>query len=512
MVPNSSSVCFDFKTHATDFVPDARAADTLRGLIHQQDEQLKGLDDEIAQLKVRIHSLEEQKAELAKFRDLYQAFLAPIRKLPPEILGKVFIQCLLVSQNPGDNHVTPPCQYSYDARHHLVQVCQRWRRTAIGTPVLWTIVQLDLTPWGPYDRVQICLENSGCLPLEVQLDYREVGPPSEIPLLLDNFHRVREIKGYCFRLVEGILGRELILQTPLLRVVHLACFQTWSEEERYRLKDIVQAPLIESLELTECPGLFSVFCRNPGKLQNLKVEGKEDFDLYTPALLDILPFSSSLQVLDIHLPREMTAIREDVGLITLPHLRSLSIKGQLNNICRLLAVIVVPSLDRLTLDSHDHITWIPIQSFLQGDPPPLRYLTLKNITLGHGFVDFVSRLSHLEYLRLDQCRGITAEDLGAFILDSHILHDNMVCPRLATLSFNETQLPGEVFVQVVQSRAPLSAIPSGNRWLRSVEVSSFWALGLEDHYGALEDIRQACGSCLTLHLHPPSIAWYDDDE
>ena len=47
MALNNTFVRFDFETHATDFVPDAVAADTLRGLIHQQDVQLNGFDDEI---------------------------------------------------------------------------------------------------------------------------------------------------------------------------------------------------------------------------------------------------------------------------------------------------------------------------------------------------------------------------------------------------------------------------------------------------------------------------------
>ena len=95
MVLNNSFVHFDLKTHAMDFVPDALAADTLHGLIHQQDVHMNGFENEITQLRVCIHALEEQKAKVAKFRDLHWVFLAPIRKLPPKILGEVFVQCLL---------------------------------------------------------------------------------------------------------------------------------------------------------------------------------------------------------------------------------------------------------------------------------------------------------------------------------------------------------------------------------------------------------------------------------
>ena len=491
MGPNSS-VQFDLKTHATDFVPDALAADALRRLIHQQDEELKDLDDEIEQLTARLYALEDQRAEIAKSHRLHRAFLAPIRKLAPEILGEVFIQCLLASRDDWP---------AYDVRLLLLRVCQRWKRIAIGTPGLWTFLRLE---FAPQISVQMCLDNAGCLPIHVHLvDHSYVGS-AEIPLLLDNFHRVQEIEGYCSPLMQGILHRGLVLQTPLLRMVHLAGDRFW--RHNIELENIIQPPPIESLELIDCADLLSIFCRKPGKLQHLKVEEESHVDMYTPALLDILPFSSSLRSLDLLLPSEMTVISEDVWRSTLPHLHSLSILGQLNHICQLLAALDVPSLDCLTLCTGllradatlaDGILWNPIQSLLQGNPPPLRYLTLEHISLGHGFVDFVSRLSHLEYLRLDMCH-MTSEHLGAFIL-SHIPYHNMVCPRLATLSFNEVTLPGDVLIQVVQSRVPLHGIPGENRCLRTVKA---WCGGLIDHYVALEDIREACSGQLTLDLGP----------
>ena len=513
MVSNSSSFSFDLKTHATDYLPDALAADTLRGLIHQQDEQLSCLDDEIAQLRVRLHVLEEQRAELAKFRDLHRAFLAPIRKLAPEILGEVFIQCVLDAWNgPFENgwHAHGWPAFPSVVRLSLRRVCQRWERIAIGTPGVWTVLRFDATQWQPYDHVQMCLDNSGCLPIQVRLDYCNYIGSVEIRPLLDNFHRVQEIKGYIFPLMEEILRQRLILPTPLLNVAHLVAEgpPRFSEEERFRLQDIIQAPPIESLHLKGCASLFPVFCRKPDKLQHLKVD--LDRHLYIPALLDILPFSSSLRSLDLQLPTEMVAIGEDVPMIILPHLRSLRVKGRRSHICELLAVLDVPSLDCLTLvcfGGPEGTPWIPIQSFLQGDPPPLRSLTLEHVSLEHGFVDFISRLFHLEYLRLDMCH-ITAEHLEVFILDSHVPHDNIVCPRLATLSLDETTLPGDILVQVVQSRAPLSGIPWEHRCLRTVEAR---CLDLGDHGVALEDIREACGGCLALYLCP-CCSWNDDDE
>ena len=496
MGPNNSYLYL--KTHATGPVPDGLAADTLRGLIHQQEEQLKGLDDEIAQQRALPHALEAQRgrAELAKLRDHHRALLAPIQKLPPEILGEVFIQSLLASW-----HGRTRRERTLDVRPSLLQVCQQWKRTALGTPGLWTMLRFDLARLGPYSRVQMCLDNSGGLPIKVKMGDPDYEGTAEMRLLLENFHRVEEISGWGFPLMLEILDRELVLPTPLLKVVNVIWnspkMEPCSEAERLRLQNIIQAPPIENLCLTSCPQLLSIFCQNPGKLQNLRVDGG-CHHRYTSELLDVLPSLSSLQSLDLRLPQHPVSVIRDAR-ITLPHLSSMSIAGHPDDIGGQLAALDVPSLDSFTLHhylSDRPIPWIPIQSFLQGDPPPLQYLTVTHIFLEHGFMDLISRLSHLEHLKLDMCTGMD-EHFGAFILDPHISHDNMVCPKLATLSVYSTELPGAVLVKVVQSCVQLSGVTWENRCLQSVEASGCWSQ--EDHHVALEQIREACGGRLALN-------------
>ena len=141
MVSNSSSFPFDLKIHATDYLPDALATDTLRGLVHQQDEQLSYLNDEIALLRVCLHALEEQRAELAKFRDLHRALLAPIRKLAPEILAEVFIQCAMDVWNGPLPNGWHAC--TFDDRLSLLRVCQWWK------PGFWMVLRFDATSQKP---------------------------------------------------------------------------------------------------------------------------------------------------------------------------------------------------------------------------------------------------------------------------------------------------------------------------------------------------------------------------
>jgi len=163
-------------------------------------------------------------------------------------------------------------------------------------------------------------------------------------------------------------------------------------------------------------------------------------------------------------------------------------------IVRLLSVLDVPSLECLSVDmglSADMRTsptalWESASSLLLGDPPRLRALTLCNMVLGGGLVDFVSRLPHLEYLEFVHCK-MEAEGLMAFILDPH---DNTVCPRLASLSFRNTTIPGDILVKVVQSRTSLPGI-SLDTCLCSVAVIE--CAGIEDHQMSLKGIMEACG-------------------
>ena len=499
MALKNSFVRFDLETHATDFVPDALAADTLRSLIHQQDVQLNGFDDEITQLRVRIRALEEQKAEVAKFRDLHRAFLAPIRKLPPEILGEVFVQCLLALRDEERSRFKKFADV-FNVCGPLFRVCKRWKRIALGTPGLWTVFQV--IP-GTKDRVQMCLDKSGALPIQILLDPDIRNGFLEVQPILDNFHRVEEIDGFDVHLMEEILRRECIFPTPVLRVVRLTDAGRFSQDQCFRFQNIIQAPAIESLELTNCICLLSVFCRNLGKLHHLKLaeDSESQLDLYIPALLDILQFSSSLRSLHLRLPRQMMAIRADISMITVPHLRLLDVRGRRNHILELLAVLDAPYLDRLTLaywgERNSTSSWIPIQTFLRANPPPLRSLTLSRVSLGTGndFGDFISRLSHLEYLELDKC-DVDVGHLMALILDSCLQHDNMVCPKLATLSLIQKTFAGEVLVELVKSRAPLPGVPWENRCLQSVKIQCGF---FEDTcISGLEVISATCGSRLTI--------------
>ncbi|KIJ25361.1 hypothetical protein M422DRAFT_216808, partial [Sphaerobolus stellatus SS14] len=126
---------------ATNYYPTERETQFI-------DEFATECEEEILMLDVQIATVPTTRSEenLRKFESKYEqalGLLAPIRRLPDEVLGEIF--CLgayftnedLVSFTwESGNHPyetitfdTPPLVF--------LQVCKRWRRIALRTPQLW---------------------------------------------------------------------------------------------------------------------------------------------------------------------------------------------------------------------------------------------------------------------------------------------------------------------------------------------------------------------------------------
>jgi hypothetical protein len=86
-----------------------------------------------------------------------QCSVTPIRRLPVEILTKIFVIALGFGE----------------PRTGLMQVCQHWRRNIEGISSAWT--SLELGSWSAPERVQQSLLRAGVLPLTVGIDIGKTG-------------------------------------------------------------------------------------------------------------------------------------------------------------------------------------------------------------------------------------------------------------------------------------------------------------------------------------------------
>ncbi|KAF8592298.1 hypothetical protein K439DRAFT_1324941, partial [Ramaria rubella] len=148
---------------ASDVLPDARTTASMRAVIGCQEKRMEQLDDEIAFLECRICELQAQKTILEQRCNVNKAILAPIRRLPPEILIEIFLRCVSVQ-----SHTELYSQISPTAAPFLfTKVCSRWRRIALSWPRLWTVCYgrpADLRHSLPF-----WLSHSGSVPIDVHI-------------------------------------------------------------------------------------------------------------------------------------------------------------------------------------------------------------------------------------------------------------------------------------------------------------------------------------------------------
>jgi hypothetical protein len=143
--------------------------DEREDILHLCIEPLK----EIERIDDEIKRLTSRRNELQSFVDAHRQLLSPIRRLPPEVLQKIFVGCL----------PEPP---SYPAMHSLVapvllgRICSGWRAIAYGTAELWSSIHVvipDLKA-GPHEAdladlrltaMTDWLSRSGSLPLHISV-------------------------------------------------------------------------------------------------------------------------------------------------------------------------------------------------------------------------------------------------------------------------------------------------------------------------------------------------------
>ncbi|KIM76328.1 hypothetical protein PILCRDRAFT_36243, partial [Piloderma croceum F 1598] len=87
------------------------------------------LDGEITHLNAVLDGLTRKHDALQTYAHLHTALVAPIRRLPPEVLSKIFLRY-------NDENNVPYIRLN-KAPLLLGSMCSRWRTIALSTPRLW---------------------------------------------------------------------------------------------------------------------------------------------------------------------------------------------------------------------------------------------------------------------------------------------------------------------------------------------------------------------------------------
>jgi F-box-like len=130
-------------------------------------QELDTCEKEIVHAEHRLQVLREERKELDQYLAEFRASIAPISRLPPELL------CLVMTEVVGEG--------DYQQILRLSLVCRAWRRAAISTPQLWVTIPIvlvnDMDAMVKQHRmIQVVLERNKTQPLDVSIDFTSFEP------------------------------------------------------------------------------------------------------------------------------------------------------------------------------------------------------------------------------------------------------------------------------------------------------------------------------------------------
>ncbi|KAJ7149230.1 hypothetical protein C8R43DRAFT_888252 [Mycena crocata] len=103
-------------------------------------------DDEIERHQKTLQDLIADRSKVQDYVDGCRTVFAPVRRLPPEILGQIFMPFSSPFAVPGDAAEELNSLAHLDLLR-LSQVCSHWHRLIMGTPSLWSHIAVNVRCW-----------------------------------------------------------------------------------------------------------------------------------------------------------------------------------------------------------------------------------------------------------------------------------------------------------------------------------------------------------------------------
>ncbi|KAK7060160.1 hypothetical protein VNI00_000924 [Paramarasmius palmivorus] len=152
-----------------------------RQLVEKDEETLKRYDAEIKRLQGLVEKLKEERRVIDGRLREHRGILSPLRRLPVEILDKIFALVCLGKNNRRPRHegyslrISSPSKWAPNgiraAAYNLSHTCSSWRRIVTSRPHLWSSIHLDIcgVECDVRPLLEIYLKNSEGRPLKIKV-------------------------------------------------------------------------------------------------------------------------------------------------------------------------------------------------------------------------------------------------------------------------------------------------------------------------------------------------------
>ncbi|KAL1749886.1 hypothetical protein FB107DRAFT_224778 [Schizophyllum commune] len=360
--------------------------------------EVQRVDEEIA----RLQTLREQiEAQLA----LSRAMVAPVRRLPPELLARIFLE-------HADEF--PEAERTLITTTTAAGVSATWRWVACSVSGLWTHISLAPTAASTYPHLVLCLSRSGSSLLHIHGEQAlDTALKAQITRLLPEAHRWKTLslhQDYLYELPDILKCALPCLERAVVRIPILRRHRSEPDVKHFVLDFLADAPRLHNLTLWayEFREQFVLTLPLACALTTLSLESS------TCDLRCVMPFirqcSGTLRHLSLHLPtRNVSAFRSE-RRIEMPQLTSIDIG---RDACRMLSCLYMPRLATITMRCGPDSFVFILQLFEEGNACPRTIHNFHIVEFSCDHLRFsdpqvLQRLVHL--LR-------TLDDMSTFTMD-----------------------------------------------------------------------------------------------
>ncbi|KAJ7595398.1 hypothetical protein C8J56DRAFT_1159888 [Mycena floridula] len=501
---------FRHNASALDEISDSSVVSTVEEDLAQCLAGIRHCEREKMRLDGMLLSLRNQKRSLEGLKGDCRGLLAPIRRIPPEILRSIFIFVRPLVRIAEDRTIN-----KVDA-FRLAAVSHHWRQIALSTRELWDdigIIAGKLVQPSQLELLVTTLRYSGQLPLTMAVS----GVNDAITIAVSPYaHRFSRLT------LKSPSSKLLALSFPNVRHLHLSansltklvhlesvinlgtlCLRGMSSQEKWNRWYNPQLPTIPTLTnitLVQIPLNISLsfISHHPGlvsaTIQSCSIISHPSFQDSAPTL--IMPFTDFT-----------------IQNSTLPVMEAIMLK------------IDAPKLKSLTVDTINHpsaSTFAPsdfgITSMLRRTNTKLQSLSLGGSHFASNMlIQLLDNIPSLEHLRLFGILGASPvlsdavlDRMNADLQPYSSTRSSLLVPNLVELdlSLQVSLFSTRAFVNMVKSRWLVAATPSSDRSMNGLQRVHGLFRGSVIDQTALGPLRvlKSAGMDLVLSLSGKSIS------